>query len=93
MSSSILSSINNSNISDQRKKIAEKALSGKRITIEEGVTLFKKGELSLLGAIANELRVKRHGAYTYFNRNFHIEPTNICVFDCQFCSYSKCVVY
>ena len=89
MSSSILSSINNSNISDQLKKIAEKALSGKRITIEEGVTLFKKGELSFLGAIANELRVKRHGAYTYFNRNFHIEPTNICVFDCKFCSYSK----
>ena len=89
MSSSILSSINNSNISDQLKKIAEKALSGKRITIDEGVTLFKKGELSFLGAIANELRVKRHGAYTYFNRNFHIEPTNICVFDCKFCSYSK----
>lgn len=89
MNSSILSSINNSNISDQLKKIAKKALSGKRITIDEGVTLFKKGELSFLGAIANELRVKRHGAYTYFNRNFHIEPTNICVFDCKFCSYSK----
>ena len=89
MSSSILSSIKNSNISDQLKKIAEKALSDKRITIEEGVTLFKKGELSFLGAIANELRVNRHGAYTYFNRNFHIEPTNICVFDCKFCSYSK----
>ncbi len=26
---------------------------------------------------------------TYFNRNFHIEPTNVCVFACKFCSYSR----
>ena len=30
-----------------------------------------------------------HGDKTYFNRNFHIEPTNVCVFACKFCSYSR----
>lgn len=39
--------------------------------------------------MANYLREQRHGDTTYFNRNFHIEPTNICVFDCKFCSYSR----
>ena len=39
--------------------------------------------------MANFIREKRHGNFTYFNRNFHIEPTNVCVFSCKFCSYSK----
>jgi aminodeoxyfutalosine synthase len=37
------------------------------------------------------IREQRHGDSTYFNRNFHIEPTNICVFDCKFCSYSRLI--
>ena len=39
--------------------------------------------------LANYVREKKNGDYVYFNRNFHIEPTNICVFDCKFCSYSR----
>jgi aminodeoxyfutalosine synthase len=39
--------------------------------------------------LANHIREKRHGNRTYFNRNFHIEPTNVCVFSCKFCSYSR----
>jgi aminodeoxyfutalosine synthase len=69
--------------------IGEKVLSGGRITPEEGVQLFEKGSLSYLGALANYVREKRHGNKTYFNRNFHIEPTNVCVFSCAFCAYSK----
>ena len=45
--------------------------------------------MGFLGSLANYIRNKKHGDYTYFNRNFHIEPTNICVFDCKFCSYSR----
>jgi aminodeoxyfutalosine synthase len=60
-----------------------------RITPEEGVMLFKKGSLPFLGMLANHIREKKHGNNTYFNRNFHIEPTNVCVFSCAFCAYSK----
>ena len=67
------------------KAIAEKVISEQRITIKEGIYLFEKGELGFLGSLANYIRTKKHGDYTYFNRNFHIEPTNICVFDCKFC--------
>ena len=71
------------------KSIAEKIENEIRITPEEGLILFEKGSLSTLGAMANFIRERRHGNFTYFNRNFHIEPTNVCVFSCKFCSYSK----
>ena len=69
--------------------IQHKIYNGERITGEEGLLLFEKGSLPFLGALANYVREKKHGDITYFNRNFHIEPTNVCVFTCNFCSYSR----
>lgn len=71
------------------KAIAEKVFEGKRITPEEGTTLYKEGELGFLGLLANHVREKKNQNYAYFNRNMHVEPTNLCVFDCKFCSYSR----
>lgn len=71
------------------KNIAGKVKEGIRISDEECVTLFEKGSLAFVGTLANFIREKLHGDKTYFNRNFHIEPTNVCVFSCKFCSYSK----
>jgi aminodeoxyfutalosine synthase len=69
--------------------IGEKIISKQRITPEDGLLLFERGSLSFLGALANHVRERLHGDVTYFNRNFHIEPTNVCVFACRFCSYSR----
>lgn len=69
--------------------IQDKIYNGERITDEEGLMLFEKGSLPFLGSLANHIREKKHGDTTYFNRNFHIEPTNVCVFTCNFCSYSR----
>src|SRR5450631_3872716 len=71
------------------QQTGEKILAGQRITPAEGLLLFEKGSLSFLGTLANYVREKLHGVKTYFNRNFHIEPTNVCVFSCAFCAYSK----
>jgi len=71
------------------KKIGNKILNKERISFEEGVILFEKASLAFLGTLANWVREEKHGHKTYFNRNFHIEPTNVCVFSCKFCSYSK----
>jgi aminodeoxyfutalosine synthase len=79
----------NPNLSASLKGIAQKVLQGERISGDEGLLLFEQGDLSYLGALANYVREKRHGQVTYFNRNFHIEPTNVCVFACKFCSYSR----
>lgn len=73
----------------QLQSIGYKILNKERISFDEGVTLFEKASLSYVGALANWVREQKHGHKTYFNRNFHIEPTNVCVFSCAFCSYSK----
>lgn len=78
-----------SNISKDLKKISEKVIANERISFDEGVLLYEKGELGFLGTLANYIREQKNGNNVYFNRNFHIEPTNICVFDCKFCSYSR----
>ncbi len=70
-------------------KISQKVLAGERLNPEEGLLLFEKGSVGWLGTLANQVREQMHGHKTYFNRNFHIEPTNVCVFSCKFCSYSK----
>ena len=69
--------------------IARKVKNNERISDEECILLFEKGSLAFVGSLANFIREKLHGNKTYFNRNFHIEPTNVCVFSCKFCSYSK----
>lgn len=69
--------------------IGEKIIEGIRISEEDTLLLFEKAPLSYVGMLANHVREKLHGNSTYFNRNFHIEPTNVCVFSCQFCSYSR----
>ena len=67
--------------------VIRKALNGSRITPEEGLLLYQQASLSLLGLAADVIRGQKHGQHVYFNRNFHIEPTNKCVFDCKFCAY------
>ena len=76
-------------ISPDLKQIAEKVKAGQRITDEEGLLLFEKASLGFVGSLANEIRIRKNGEKVFFNRNFHIEPTNVCVFSCNFCSYSR----
>ncbi|MCX6212741.1 MAG: aminofutalosine synthase MqnE [Bacteroidetes bacterium] len=71
------------------QQIGNKVINNQRISFEEGVYLFEKAGLHYVGALANWKRESLHGDITYFNKNFHIEPTNVCVFSCKFCSYSK----
>ncbi len=71
------------------RNIATKVLSGTRISDNECLALFEKASLPFAGILANLIREKLHGNKVYFNRNFHIEPTNVCVFSCKFCSYSR----
>jgi aminodeoxyfutalosine synthase len=76
------------NLPSDLRVVAEKVMTGQRVSYEDGVLLYEKADLGFLGILANHIREKRHGDRTYFNRNFHIEPTNLCVYDCKFCSYS-----
>ena len=69
--------------------IKDKSARGETLSFDEGVALFRHPNLVELGALANLAREKRHGDRAYFNRNLHINPTNICVASCTLCSYSR----
>ena len=79
----------NSESDHQLQNIGNKVIHNERLSFNEGVYLFEKASLPYVGALANWKRESLHGDKTYFNTNFHIEPTNVCVFSCKFCSYSK----
>ena len=76
-------------ISSGLRAIAAKVESGQRITDEECLLLFNEASLGFVGSLANQIKERLHGQKVFFNRNFHIEPTNVCVFSCNFCSYSR----
>lgn len=84
-----LSSAPGGHLSEELRMIAEKVYQDIRISNEDAMTLYKTQNLGFLGELAHYVRVKRHGLNTYFNRNFHIEPTNICIYTCSFCSFAR----
>lgn len=71
------------------EKIIKKALSGVAISADEALRLWHEAPLAALGAAARRLKVQKSGENVFFNRNIHIEPTNICAFRCAFCSYRR----
>ncbi len=71
------------------KTIASKVAEGVRISNDDALLLYTKANLPDLALLSGMVRRKLNGDFAFFNRNFHIEPTNICVYNCRFCSYHK----
>ena len=69
--------------------IRDKVKGGEPLSFEDGVTLYRHPNLMELGTLANEVREQRYGGRTFFNRNFHINATNVCVASCMFCSFAR----
>ncbi len=69
--------------------IAQKVRAAERISPEEALLLWHEAPLALLGELAMAVRYRLNGRKLFYNRNFHIEPTNRCVFNCRFCSYRR----
>jgi aminodeoxyfutalosine synthase len=69
--------------------IAECVLAGERLSMEDGIALYRSSDLLAVGWLANHVREKRHGDVTYFNVNRHINPTNICVAHCKLCAFGR----
>lgn len=68
--------------------LAQKILSGERISVAEAER-FYSFPLPVMGMLAVAAKKKISGDEVYYNRNFHIEPTNICLYRCKFCSYRR----
>lgn len=83
--------LDDNRLSADHRAVAGKVAGGERISADEGAWLFQEADLGYLGALANHIREQKHGDRTFFNRNFHIEPTNVCLYTCTFCSYSRLI--
>ncbi len=83
--------LNDTSLSTPLRAIAQKVQNNERLSVEDGVLLFEEAPLGYLATLANHIREAKHGDRTYFNRNFHVEPTNVCLYTCTFCSYSRLI--
>jgi aminodeoxyfutalosine synthase len=69
--------------------IRDKVMARERLTEEEALRIYEAKDLAAIGALANHVREKRHGDLTFYNRNVHLNPTNVCVASCKFCSFAR----
>lgn len=69
--------------------VVDKVRAGARLSADDGMALYQHGNLAELGVLANQVRERLHGQRTYFNRNLHINPTNVCVSQCKLCAFSR----
>ncbi len=76
-------------VQNQLNTIQEKIQLKQRISTDEALFLYENAPLGLLGSLANQIKNQINGNNVYYNRNIHIEPTNICLYRCKFCSFSK----
>src|SRR3954470_16081891 len=71
------------------RPIAEKVVAGESLAHADGVALYTSRDLHGIGRLANLVRERLHGDLTYFNRNRHINYTNVCALSCKFCSFYR----
>src|SRR4030081_3634041 len=67
--------------------LREKVEAGRRLSFDDGLFLSEKVDLFTLGELANKVRERKNGNFTYYNVNSHLNPTNVCVYRCTFCAF------
>lgn len=85
----LISYIENTQALEPLLFISEKVLTGERISVDDAILLYETADLGYLSMLANHVRELKNGDHVYFNKNFHVEPTNTCIYNCKFCSYHK----
>ena len=71
-------------LTDIRKKVEH----GDRLSLEDGLVLYQdETPLQEVGELANIVRERINGNVAYYNINTHLNPTNICVYRCNFCAF------
>ena len=71
-------------LADIRKKVEQ----GDRLSLEDGLVLYQDDTpLQEVGELANIVRERINGNVAYYNINTHLNPTNVCVYRCNFCAF------
>ena len=70
-------------------QIRAKVEAGQRLSAADGLLLFSpEVALHQVGELADLVRQRRVGNVVYFNINAHLNPTNVCLYQCALCAYS-----
>ena len=69
--------------------IYDKVMEGERLSVEDGIRLFRSDDLPGISYLANWKTGQLHGDRTLYVRNQHLNPTNVCEYDCMFCSFRR----
>src|SRR5215475_5761396 len=72
---------------DRLQAIREKVDAGQRLSFDDGMVLSEEADLFTLGELANLVRERKSGNFTYYNVNSHLNPTYVCVYRCNFCAF------
>src|SRR5262245_38057045 len=67
--------------------LRDKVHAGERLSFDDGLALETEADLFFLGELANLVRERKSGDFTYYNVNEHLNPTNVCVYRCTFCAF------
>jgi len=71
------------------RPVADRVAAGERLSYADGLALYASRDLHGIGRLANAVRERLHGDRTYYNRNRHINYTNVCALSCKFCSFYR----
>src|SRR5579863_6319197 len=71
------------------RPIAKKVFDLRPLSLEDGVALYRSRDVHSIGRLAHLVRTKLHGDKVYYNRNRHINYTNVCALSCKFCSFYR----
>ncbi len=76
--------MSSSTLTDIRKKVEN----GDRLSLDDGLLLYRDDTPLLeVGELANIVRERINGNAAYYNINTHLNPTNVCVYRCNFCAF------
>lgn len=70
-------------------RIAEKALAGVRLSMEDGMALYRTADVWGVCELADQVRRRLHGTTTYYNINRHLNYSNVCALSCKFCEFYR----
>jgi aminodeoxyfutalosine synthase len=77
------------NAAQRMAEIADKVRNGERLSLEDGVFLYRSDDLLTIGQLANEVNLRKNGKKVYFIENMSLYFTNVCEAHCAFCNFRK----
>lgn len=69
--------------------LADKVLSGQRLTFEDGMTLYRTPDLPAVAALADHVRREKVGEKAYYVHSLRLSQTNVCYVGCTFCGFQR----